>query len=69
MNLPLRRDKKTWPPRCRPPRPRDDRPIVRVKPHDYQPRKAELEERVNLSAATPEQLGRAIITPVTVIEE
>ena len=47
-----------------------DRPVVRVKPHSYQPSKAELEEEIDLPpGTTPEDLARAAVTPVTVIEE
>ena len=43
-------------------------PVVRVKRHTYQPSKAELEQDISV-AATPEELGRAAVTPVRVIEE
>lgn len=46
------------------------RPVVRVKPHSYQPSKAELEEPIRLpQGTTPEDLARAAVTPVTVVEE
>ena len=44
-----------------------DRPTIRVKPHSYQPSKAELETPIRTSA-TPEQLARAAVTPVRIIE-
>ena len=47
-----------------------DRPSVRVKPHSYQPNKAKLEERIALPRGTrPEDLAKAAVTPVNVIEE
>ena len=46
---------------------RSDRPVVRVKPHMYQPNKAELEEPVKIDT-TPEQLARAALRPVKVIQ-
>ncbi len=43
---------------------------MRVKRHSYQPSKAELEEPIVLPAGTtPEDLGRAAVMPVTVVEE
>ena len=39
---------------------------VRVKPHSYQPSKAELEQPVKIDA-TPEQLARAVLRPVKII--
>ena len=45
-------------------------PTVRVKPHTYQPSKAELEELIALPRpVTPEELGRTIVQPVNVVEE
>lgn len=44
------------------------RPTVRVKPHGYQPHKAELEEAVKVEA-TPEELARAVLRPVDVVED
>ena len=41
---------------------------IRVKPHSYQPSKAELEAPINLNA-TPEQIARAAVTPVRIIED
>ena len=53
---------------CQPTEP--GRPIVRVKHHSYQPSKAELEAEIELpEGTTPEDLARAAVTPVTVIEE
>ena len=40
---------------------------VTVKPHSYQPKKAELEADVSIDA-TPEELARAIMQPVIVQE-
>ena len=43
---------------------------VQVKPHSYQPSKAELEELVTLpTGTTPEDVARAAVTLVTVIEK
>ena len=47
---------------------RPDRPKVRVKPHKYQPKKAELEEDVNIEA-TPDELARAALAPVKVLQD
>ena len=48
----------------------DDRPTVRVKRHTYQPSKAELDELIVLPAGTtPEDVARAAVTPVNVVEE
>ena len=51
-----------------------DRPTVRVKPHSYQPSKEELEEAVIIrkadgTAPTPEELTKAALRPMTVIED
>ncbi|MCY4662069.1 MAG: hypothetical protein OXF93_20035 [Acidobacteria bacterium] len=47
-----------------------DRPVVRLKPHSYQPSKAELEAEIELPpGTTPEDLARAAVMPVTVVEE
>ena len=43
------------------------KPEVRVKPHDYQPRKAGLEEPVHIDA-TPEEVIRAAFRQVKVVE-
>ena len=40
-----------------------ERSEVRVKPHTYQPSKAELDEPVKIKA-TPEALARAVLQPV-----
>ena len=47
---------------------------VRVKPHAYQPSKAELEESVvirksNGSAPTPEELARVALRPMNIVED
>ena len=41
---------------------------VHVKPTTYQPSKAELEQQICLDA-TPEELARAVMQPVTVIAD
>ena len=41
---------------------------VRVKPHAYQPSKAELEEDVKIDA-TPEKLAEAVLRPVKIVED
>ena len=51
----------------------EDRPTVRVKPHSYQPSKAELEEpfvirKPDGSIPTPAELVRGALRPVNVIE-
>ena len=46
----------------------DPLPIVRVKPHAYQPSKAELEDSVRIDA-TPQQLAKAVVTPVRIVED
>ena len=43
-------------------------PEVRVKSHRYQPKKAELEDPVKIDA-TPEELARAVLQPVRIVEE
>ena len=45
-----------------------DRKVVTVRPYAYQPSKAELNADVGI-AATPENLARAILQPVTVKTE
>ena len=45
-----------------------DRPTIRVKPHSYQPSKAERDEPINLNA-TPDQIALAAVTPVRIIED
>ena len=46
----------------------DDRPTINVKPHSYQPSKAELEEPIHINA-TPKQLAKAAVTPVRIVED
>ena len=41
---------------------------VRVKPHSYQPSKAEKDGPVKIEA-TPEQLARAVLRPVRIVED
>ena len=43
-------------------------PVIRVKPHAYQPSKAELEEPIHINA-TPKQLATAVVTPVRIVED
>ncbi len=43
-------------------------PTVCVKPYSYQPKKAEREEPVKIEA-TPNELARAVLRPVKVIED
>ena len=45
------------------------RPVVRVKPSSYQPSKAELDEDLSIPNVTAEDLARACLRSVTVIEE
>ena len=47
---------------------------VRVKPHAYQPKKAELEEPFAIRKSdgtmpTPEELARGALGPVTIVED
>ena len=42
-----------------------DKPVVRVQPATYQPSKAELEEDMAIDA-TPEELARVALHPMTV---
>ena len=44
-----------------------ERPEVRVKPHSYQPSKAELEAPVKIDA-TPDALARAVLRPAKVVQ-
>ena len=44
------------------------RPTIRVKPHTYQPTRAELREDVSIDA-TPEELARAVLRPVKVVRD
>ncbi len=46
----------------------DHKPEVRVKPHKYQPSRVELGEPVRIDA-TPEELAKAVLSPVRVIED
>lgn len=51
-----------------------DKPTVRVKPHAYQPSKAELEEPVIIrkadgSAPSPEELARVALRPMKIVED
>ena len=47
-----------------------DRPIVRVKPYTYRPTVADLNEPIVFPpGTTPEDLARALVTPVRVVEE
>lgn len=45
-----------------------DKHEVRVKPHSYQPSKAELNELVKIDA-TPDALARALLRPVKIAED
>ncbi len=52
----------------------DDNPTVRVKPHSYQPSKAELEEPIILhkpdgSAPTVDEVVSAVLRSVKVVED
>jgi len=42
--------------------------IIEVKPHIYQPSKAELNEPVKIKT-TPENLARAVLRPVKIVED
>ena len=44
------------------------KPVLRVRPYSYQPKKKELEEDVRVEA-TPDELALAILRPVKVIDE
>ncbi|MCY4460235.1 MAG: hypothetical protein OXC26_07550 [Albidovulum sp.] len=51
-----------------------DRPTVRVKPHSYQPSKAELNESIVIrkrdgSVPSPEELVRTALRPMKVVED
>ena len=47
-----------------------DRPVVHVKPRSYQPTAAEMNEPIVFPpGTTPEDLARALVTPVTIVEE
>lgn len=43
----------------------NDKPVVRVRPATYQPKKAELEEDMAIET-TPEELARVALQPMTV---
>jgi len=50
------------------------KPTVKVKPHSYQPSKAELEENVMVrksdgSIPSPEELVRFVLRPMDVVED
>ena len=51
-----------------PDKPEKARPIVMVKPHSYQPSKAELEADVSIPGVSPEELARNLRN-VLVIED
>ena len=47
-----------------------NQPVVRVKPRSYRPTAAEMNEPIVFPpGTTPEDLARALMTPVTVVEE
>ena len=46
----------------------DPRPTINVKPHAYQPSKAELDVTIRVDA-TPQQLAKAVVTPVRIVED
>lgn len=49
---------------------KQDRPIVRVKPRSYQPTAAELNDPIAFPpGTTPEDLARALMTPVRIVED
>ena len=51
-------------------KPDTDRPTIRVKPHSYQPSKAELEEPIRLpTGTTAKQLATTAMIPVRIIED
>ena len=52
----------------------ETKPTVRVKPHSYQPSKAELEESIVIrkpdgSVPTPEEIARAALRPMNIVED
>ena len=58
----------------RPPKPLTAPREVRVKPHTYQPGKAELNAPVAIrkpdgSAPTPDELAEAVLRPVRIVED
>ncbi len=44
------------------------KPVVRIKPSEYQPNKAELEEDVRIDA-TPDELAETILRPAKIVED
>ena len=46
----------------------EPKPEVRIKPREYQPSKAELDEPVKIDA-TPDELARAVLTQVRVVRD
>ena len=44
------------------------KPTIRVKPYDYQPSKADHDQAFKADA-TPEDLARAVLRPVQVVED
>lgn len=53
---------------------RDPRPKVRVKPHSYQPTKAEMEAPIDIRKAdgirpTVDELVDAVLAPVEIVED
>ena len=42
--------------------------VVRVQPYSYQPKNAEREEQMKIDA-TPDELARAVLRPVKVVED
>ena len=55
-------------PKARPPADLPAPVTVRIKPNSYQPRKAEMYDLVKIDA-TPEQLARAVLRPVKIVED
>lgn len=47
---------------------KNEKPVVRVCPHSYQPRHAELDEPVKIDT-TPDNLARAVLRPVKIVED
>ena len=45
----------------------EEKPVVKVRPYNYQPSKAELEEEITVDAS-PEQIRDALMRPVNVEE-
>jgi len=48
--------------------PKTERPEIRVRPHGYQPTKAELEETVRIDM-TPDDLARALFRQIRVVKD